>query len=198
MKTMSLALLISLVTSSAHAVIADQFSCNFYLTTTSGQSAHQKLDFHLARVPTTFNPNPTPDIEFTKSIDIDPTIRLTTREGEYIANLTFIYYHALKFDLQSSHLIDARQHTCVVAAGTFCPKGPNNEIQMCGSAKAMCFSGSDPFHPTDGWPRVFFKGDKAEFDERAPLSSRGVIHEMVTGKPVGEVSVDCRFKGTIE
>ncbi len=194
MRNFLLILVTGLAPLTSYAVVADKFTCSIELKDFATKlSTKQDKDFFIARLPLAASPSP--DVRMTAGKAFD-NLTFNVGKGEYNATVNFFYKHALRMD-EHGVPVEARQLTCVAPYGTYCDKSEGEGPFLCNSAALMCMDSDKPFDPEKGWSPTPLSGDTPAFNDKAIAATSQNIKDE-NGHTVGQLNVDCRFKGTFQ
>lgn len=194
MKKALLILTLLLSVRNAHALIADQFSCEIQISEIgTTQTTKQSMEFSIARVPQVNSPI---EVNLTKA-RFDGSLQTSTKERSIHTSISLYYHHAAQTD-QIGQTIDARQTSCIVVTADYCDHRAQKpgDMQICSTSKGACALPTKPFDPVHGWPSVSIAPDGTPmFDEKSlPVIDTKFYDEQKRER--GTVRFTCQYKGT--
>ncbi|QLY25166.1 hypothetical protein [Bdellovibrio sp. KM01] len=197
MKHLVLASLLILGASTSHAVVADKFTCTAKIKDRlSGTESTQSQELSVVRLPSSGGTTKPFDETMGQT---QMKIKIDAKHGTAFANLNFYYSHASR-EIPGATGIEARQFTCMGVAGGYCKhKNDGGPIQPCyDDGQVACMQSNDPFSsdPVTRWKKTSVNGKTPVFndDEMGPASME--ITDDVTGQPLLNVDISCKFLGT--
>lgn len=193
MKIIMTAIALIFYAGASQALVSDSFSCTLKITDLESQtSTQQQQNFFVARLPLSFSPSP--DVRITTG-ETQSRLRLETKKADLIANVNFYYKHAVKNDASGSP-VEARQFSCIGIGGGYCPKrASGNGPIPCYDSEVACMEFPDPFDPAQGWTPTSLISGVPAFDDRVLSATRASITDD-TGRTVGTINFDCKYRGS--
>ncbi|WP_413576091.1 hypothetical protein ACLVWU_17035 [Bdellovibrio sp. HCB290] len=191
MKHLLIASLLSLLATTSHAVVTDQFTCTAtIIDEVSGAKSEQKQDFSLVRLPASGGTNqPWDETIANTSINI----KLDATHGTTEVNLRLYYSHAIR-EIPGSTELEARQTTCTAISAGYCAKSEDGRPCPFDPGQAACVK-TPPFDPVNGWKSTPMIDGLARFND-SELGPAWAELRTKEGKKLAKVIIDCKFLGT--
>jgi len=185
------------MTTSAHAIVADRFSCAVEIKDLVTKiSTWQEREFYIARLPL-LNNSPASDIKYTAGRKTEDII-IDTESTQYRINHNFYYSHAIKTNGVGVS-IDARQHTCLTTAASYCPKNQGGVTEPCRDLGVMtCILPPDPFNENSGWLTVPILNGEPAFSQQSLGGESFSSISNNEGVELATVKSACRYLGTYQ